>query len=758
MNYAYFEFMKKKILITSALPYVNNVPHLGNIIGCVLSADVFARFCRSFGHETIYICGTDEHGTATETKALEEGVTPKEICDKYYEIHKNIYEWFSISFDSFGRTSTEEQKEITQELFKQLYNNGFIDEEKVEQLFCKECDKFLADRFVEGICPYCSFEDARGDQCDGCGRMLNAPELKSPKCKVCSSTPELKESEHLFIDLPKLNDMLNEWVEDRSKNWTTNAKTITKAWIKEGLKKRAISRDLKWGIPIPQDIKEHPEKGKIEFSKYKDKVFYVWFDAPIGYLSITKKFFCEKEQDTDKWKEWWLDNYSESNKEGVQLYQFMAKDNIPFHTIVFPATLLGAEIGLTNKYTKLFTISSTEYLNYEDTKFSKSRGIGLFADQAKDTGIPADVFRYYLLINRPEKADSAFSWTDLLEKNNNELVANVGNLVNRTITFMKKFFDNTVPEPKLEEKDKVFLKEIKEESEKLSTMLNEVEIKESLKQIMHISKLGNQYFQEKEPWKKMKDEPENAGTTMYVLAQLTKDLGILLEPYMPETSEKIFSLLGIEKKRWDELGKESVPAGTKTKDPEILFRKLEEKEIKSLMEKYGKKERQDSIDEDREEDSSKVFPLDLKVAKVLVAKVHDNSDKLLILQVDIGNEKRQIVAGLKAYYAPEELVGKQIVIVSNLKPAKLRGETSQGMLLAAEHDGKVIINEIPDAKPGDTLVPFGLNPSKKIITYDDFAKVTMKIKDKKISLNGTAIVTLEGKSAGCDMPDGSQIR
>ena len=336
--------MTHKILITSALPYANNVPHLGNIVGAVLSADVFARFCRSFGYETLYVCGTDEHGTATETKALEEGVTPQEICDRFYAIHKNIYDWFNISFDEFGRTATEEQKELTQDIFLKLYGNGYIHEERVEQLYCPSCDRFMADRFVEGICPYCDYDGARGDQCDACGKLLNAVELKRPHCKVCSGEPVLKEADHLFLDLEKIEPKLREWIDERSPQWAQNARTITYAWLKEGLKKRAITRDLKWGVPVPLE-------------NYKDKVFYVWFDAPIGYLSITKKAF------PDTWKAWW------KKPEDVILYQFMGKDNIAFHTIIFPASLLGSG----DTYTMLHQLSSTEYLNYENDKFSKSR-------------------------------------------------------------------------------------------------------------------------------------------------------------------------------------------------------------------------------------------------------------------------------------------------------------------------------------------------------------------------------------------------
>ena len=354
---------KRNIMITSALPYVNNVPHLGNIVGCVLSADVYARFARLMGYNTLFICGTDEYGTSTETKAVEEGLTPREICDKYNALHTEIYEWFKISFDKFGRTTTETQTKISQEIFWDLYNSGHTSEASVEQLYCGNCDRFLADRFVEGQCPLCGFDDARGDQCDACGKLINAVELKSPRCKLCSKTPSIRTSKHLFIELPKVEANLNTWFHESSERWTSNARIIAKSWLKGGLQSRCITRDLKWGTPVP-------------LAGYESKVFYVWFDAPIGYISITAEY-------TSEWKQWW------QNKDQVEYWQFMAKDNVPFHSVVFPSTLLGTG----KPWTLVNRLMSTEYLNYEDAKFSKSRGIGVFGNDAKDTGITADVWR-----------------------------------------------------------------------------------------------------------------------------------------------------------------------------------------------------------------------------------------------------------------------------------------------------------------------------------------------------------------------------
>ncbi|KAJ3064837.1 putative methionine--tRNA ligase, cytoplasmic protein rar1, partial [Rhizoclosmatium hyalinum] len=365
---------RKNVLITSALPYVNNIPHLGNIIGCVLSADVYARFCRLRGYNTLFVCGTDEYGTATETKALQENLTCQQICDKYHKLHKETYDWFDIDFDVFGRTSTPAQTEITQAIYHKLDENGKTVHQTVTQLYCETHNSFLADRFVTGTCPSCGYDDARGDQCDGCGKLLNATELIKPKCHLDKATPVIRDSRHIFLDLTDAQPVLEEWVNKSSVEgkWSQNSINITKAWLKEGLKPRCITRDLKWGVQVPKE-------------EFKDKVFYVWFDAPIGYLSITAAY-------TNEWEKWW------KNPDNVKLYQFMGKDNVPFHTVLFPSSL----IGTNEKYTLLHHLSTTDYLQYEGDKFSKSRGVGVFGNNVAESKIPVDVWRYYLLSIRPE--------------------------------------------------------------------------------------------------------------------------------------------------------------------------------------------------------------------------------------------------------------------------------------------------------------------------------------------------------------------
>ncbi|PKK16793.1 hypothetical protein A306_00000167, partial [Columba livia] len=480
---------RRNVLITSALPYVNNVPHLGNIIGCVLSADTFARYCRLRNWNTLYVCGTDEYGTATETKAMEEGLTPQEICDKYNAIHADIYRWFDISFDYFGRTTTPHQTRIAQDIFQRLLARGFLLQDTVEQLRCEGCQRFLADRFVEGTCPFCNYEEARGDQCDKCGKLINAVELKNPQCKLCGGVPVVKTTQHLFLDLPKLQERLEPWLEQSlaTGDWTANARYITRSWIRDGLKPRCITRDLKWGTPVPLD-------------GFQDKVFYVWFDAPIGYLSITANY-------TEQWERWW------KNPQQVELYNFMAKDNVPFHSVIFPCSLLGAD----DNYTLVNHLIATEYLNYEDGKFSKSRGVGVFGDMAKDTGIPADIWRFYLLSVRPEGQDSAFSWGDLMLKNNSELLNNLGNFINRAGMFVCKFFGGVVPDMVLTPDDERLLARVTLELRQYHQLLERVN----------------------EPWKRIKGDEKDrqrAGTVTGVAVNVASALAVMLQPYMPSVS------------------------------------------------------------------------------------------------------------------------------------------------------------------------------------------------------------------------------
>lgn len=699
---------------------MNNIPHLGNIIGCVLSADVFARYCRSRGYETLYICGTDEYGTATEAKAIEEGLTPKEICDRYHKIHKEVYEWFGIAFDHFGRTSTPVHSDITQEIFLQLNKNGFITDEVVEQPFDEQKQMFLADRFIEGKCPFCGSGGARADQCDKCGKLLTFAELIDPVSKISGSRPVLRKSNHLFLDLPKSSKHVHEWIEATrvAGGWSHNSYAIASAWIHEGLKKRNITRDLKWGVPVPL-------KG------FEDKVFYVWFDAPIGYISITANH-------TKDWKRWWKD------PEGVRLYQFMGKDNVPFHTVIFPATLMGTQ----DSWTFLHHINTTEFLNYEGGKFSKSRNVGVFGDDAKNSGVPADAWRYYLLINRPELADTNFSWDDFGEKLNAELIGNLGNFVNRALVFVKNKFDGAVPAPgPLVKEDEEFLAGQAKLHAEITEHLENVRLKDALKSIMLVSRNANQYFQKSAPWAALEKEPELARTSVHLLVNQAKDLAILIEPYLPHTSKEIFNQLGIMPERWGGLGKLSVAGGHKINAAGVkpLFGKIEKKDIDALRLKFsGKGKKQPSA-----QGAISFYDVDLEVGEIVEIKRHPSAEKLYVEKVQLSDGVRQIVSGLVPFYKEDQLLGKKVVVVKNLKPAVLRGEKSEGMVLAVESKDKTVEVLSPSKSGvGEKIAVSGEEKergSKKPrpeITIDEFFSVKMEVVDGKVMHKGKMIRTV----------------
>ena len=726
----------KKRLITSALPYVNNIPHLGNLTQ-VLSADVFARFCRLKGYETLYICGTDEYGTASETRALQEGVTPRELCDHYHAIHRDIYKWFNISFDYFGRTSTPKQTEIVQHIFNEVDKNGYISEKESEQLYCPECKRFLADRYVTGTCPHCGDTGARGDQCDKCGTLLDPTELIDPKCSVCGHTPELKKTKHLYINLPKALPLLQKWMDKASVEgfWAKNAIQITNSWIRDGLQERCITRDLKWGIPVPKE-------------GFEDKVFYVWFDAPIGYISITANA-------TENWEYWWRD------PENTELFQFIGKDNIPFHTVIFPSSLLATG----ENWTMLHHMSSTEYLNYEGGKFSKSRGIGIFGNDVQETGIKADVWRFYMFYNRPEKQDFTFTWKDFQEKINKELIGNLSNLVNRTLTFVKRFYDGNLGEGALDQELKA---QIIEKEKEITDSLERADERDALRAIFALSDIGNKAFQASEPWKLRNEDPERAKAILRTLVYLIRDLGVMVTPYMPSTGDKILAFVSSPSSTWNDCG--TFTGELKVGEISLLFEKLEDKRVEELRERYSgsQKEREEkkaeepikkekkNKDEGKMDESKSLLEnwaekVILKVSKIIECEKHPEGDKLYILKLDCGEEEpRQIVSSIVPYYKKEELMGRNIVLVSNLKPANFRGVKSYGMLLAASEEGDethstcelIFADELA---VGTVLEYEGQGETEKITTYlkaDHFFALPMKTID--------GYVTIDGKKIGKD--------
>ncbi|KAG0343895.1 putative methionine--tRNA ligase, cytoplasmic protein rar1 [Podila humilis] len=556
---------QRNVLITSALPYVNNVPHLGNIIGSTLSGDVYARYCRVRNVNHLYIGGTDEYGTATETKALADGVTCQELCDKYHPIHKQCYEWMEIDFDKFGRTTTPEQTQIAQDIFLKLHERDLLVQQGMLQLYCSQCDRYLADRFVEGTCPKCNYDDARGDQCDQCGSLLNATDLVNPRCKLDGNRPIQKESQHLFLDLGKLQPECEAWFEKAAVEggWSANGKIITKSWFKEGLQLRCITRDLKWGTPVP-------------LPGWEGKVFYVWFDAPIGYPSITATY-------TKDWEKWW------KNPDEVKLYQFMGKDNVPFHSVIFPSSLMGTG----EKWTLLNSLSTTEYLQYETGKFSKSRGVGIFGTNVQETGVPPSVWRYYLLSNRPESNDSQFLWKDFIARNNNELLANLGNFVNRVIKFVNAKYESKVPSLETaapaSESDEKLLREVNEKLKQYIEFSEAVEIRASLRVAMEISALGNVYLQENKIDNTLFSEHRDRCDRVVITAlNLIYLLSAIFFPFMPSTSESIARQLAAPVRLLsDEFAIDSILGEHEIGKAEYLFKRIDEKMEDVWRAKYG---------------------------------------------------------------------------------------------------------------------------------------------------------------------------
>jgi len=656
---------KEKRLVTVALPYTNNVPHIGNIVGSHLPGDIFVRYCRLVGHEAILIGGTDDHGTASEIAAKKYGITPEELADFFYKIHKEIYDWFNISYDNFSRTSNKIHHKTAQEFFLKIHENGFIKEKMLKLPYCTKCDKQLSDRYIEGTCPHCKKEGARGDQCEKCSKLLEPEELIKPYCAICNSKSIVfKEKKHLFFSLDKLSNKLDKWIKSND-IWRSSVRNLALSWIKEGLIPRCISRDIDWGIQVPLE-------------EYKDLKFYVWFEAPIGYISSTKEW------NQKKWKDYWQNKHA-------KIYHFIGKDNIPFHTIFWPG-----EIIANGNYILPHNVVGLQYLNYERSKFSKSRGWGVFCENLPSAGLDSDYWRFYLSYLIPETKDTEFLWDDFQLRINSELIGNFGNFVNRTLTFVNNYFKNTIP--KVRVKDKKFLDAIEKQIDKVLEAYEAVELRRALLEILKLSDMGNKYFEKKEPWKTQ--DPE----VIFIGANLCKILALLIQPFIPESSEKILDILNCKEEDWKKVKKFDLK-DHKIKKPYIIFKKIEDKQIKELKSKTSKvteffKTKEDKKMSDKKElksldkvPFSEFQKLDLRVGKIIKIKKHPKADKLYILLVDLGKGEHdvQIVAGLKGHYKETELLGKNIIVVKNLQPAVLRGVESQGMLLAAQFKDKVTL-------------------------------------------------------------------
>lgn len=669
---------KEKILVTSALPYANGPIHLGHLSGAYLPADIYVRFNRLKGNDILYICGSDEHGVPITITADKEGITPKEVIDRYHEINKAAFDKFGMSFDIYSRTSIETHHQTAQTFFKSYYDQGILVEKKSMQFYDEKAKMFLPDRYVEGTCPNCGYDEARSDECERCGSLYEPNELRNPKSKITGETPVLKETSHWYFPLGRFQERLEKYIDEMNKKygWKENVLQYCRGWFKDGLKDRAYTRDLDWGVKVPLDNAE-------------GKVLYVWFDAVLGYISATKEL-SDKLGKPELWREYWQDKET-------KYVAFIGKDNVVFHTIIFPAMLMGWNDGNEDQYILPQNVPANEFLNFEGKKFSKSRGWGIDVIDFLKL-FPADPLRYTLAANLPENKDTDFYWKEFQTRNNSELADIFGNFVNRTFTFVHKHFEGTVPERKdLQKIDEEMLNGLKEYPKKIGELLSKYKIKEAVFEMMNLARSGNKYFNDVEPWVTIKQDKERCGTTLNICLQTINVLAEVFEPVIPGSSEKLFKMLNSQKINWDDLGVIELASGHQLNKAEILFTKIEDSQIEEQINKLPKEE----VEEKKEKFEMITFDdfmkVQLKVAEVIEAERIPKSDKLLKLQLKIGKEQRQIVAGIAKSYNPEELIGKRVTIVFNLKPAKLFGVESQGMILAAENsDGKLELMEVSD--------------------------------------------------------------
>ena len=665
----------KRYTITAALPYTNGPIHIGHLAGVYVPADIYARYLRLTGKEVAFVCGSDEHGVAISMKAKKEGVTPKEVIDKYHAIIKKSFQDFGITFDNYSRTSADIHHETASEFFKKLYEQGDFIEETTAQLYDEEAKQFLADRFVIGTCPKCGHEEAYGDQCENCGSSLNATDLINPKSTITGSTPTTKETKHWFLPLDRYEGFLREWILEGHKNdWKPNVYGQCKSWIDGGLEPRAVTRDLDWGIPVPVEGGE-------------GKVLYVWFDAPIGYISSTKEW---AEREGKDWEPYWKD-------ENTKLVHFIGKDNIVFHCIIFPA-ILKSHGG----YILPENVPANEFLNLEGNKLSTSKNWAVWLHEyLEEFPDMQDVLRYTLTANAPETKDNDFTWKDFQARNNNELVAILGNFINRVVVLTNKYYEGVVPAPSnFTEVDQETLDALKKYPEIISSSLERYRFREAAQEFMNLARLGNKYLADEEPWKVIKQDEERVKTIMYVALQIATALAVLSEPFLPFTSSKLKSILAASNELgWnDVIEKETLLAADhKINQSQLLFRKIEDSEIQKQLDKL------EATKKANENENKALTPqkdtitfddftkLDMRVGTILEAEKMPKTKKLLVLKVDTGIDTRTIVSGISESFKPEDIIGKKVTVLVNLAPRPLRGVKSQGMILMTENkEGKLV--------------------------------------------------------------------
>ena len=665
----------KRTLITSALPYANGPVHIGHLAGVYVPADIYARYLRLKKEEVLLIGGSDEHGVPITLKAKKEGVTPQDIVDKYHGMIKDSFARFGISFDVYSRTSAEIHHETAAGFFKKLYDDGKFIEQTSEQYYDEENNQFLADRYIVGTCPKCSFEHAYGDQCESCGTSLSPTELIDPKSMISGNTPVLKETKHWYLPLDQYEPWLKEWILEGHKEWKSNVYGQCKSWIDSGLNPRAVTRDLNWGVPVPVEGAE-------------GKVLYVWFDAPIGYISATKEL-------TSDWEKWWKD-------EETKMLHFIGKDNIVFHCIIFPC-MLKAE----GSYILPENVPANEFLNLEGDKISTSRNWAVWLHEyLEDFPGKEDVLKYTLTANAPETKDNDFTWKDFQARNNNELVAVLGNFVNRALVLTQKYYEGEVPAlGKLNEVDQAALAEIGKLKLEVEKSLDNYRFREALKLAMDLARLGNKYLADEEPWKVIKTDPERVKTVMNICLQITANLTIILEPFLPFSMNKLRSFINFEKLDWSELGRtDLLAAGHQTNKPELLFEKIEdsviEAQVQKLLDTKKANEAAEAVAKSVKENCSfdDFMKMDIRTGTILEAEIVPKTKKLLKLKIDTGIDKRTVVSGIAEYYKPEDILGKQVSILVNLEPRKIRGIESQGMILMAEDTDGTLKFVSPEGK------------------------------------------------------------
>ena len=671
--------LKSRYTITAALPYTNGPIHIGHLAGVYVPADIYARYLRAMGRDVAFICGSDEHGVAIAIKAKKENTTPQAIIDKYNAMIAASFADFGISFDNYSRTSASIHHETAQEFFKQLSEKDIFTAQESEQLYDPEAQQFLADRFVTGTCPRCQHPEAYGDQCEACGSDLSANELIAPKSTLSGATPETRKTKHWYLPLDQYEGFISKWILEGHKNdWKPNVYGQVKSWVSNGLKPRAVTRDLDWGIPVPLD-------------EANGKVLYVWFDAPIGYISSTKEWAAREQKD---WEPYWKDS-------ATQLVHFIGKDNIVFHCIIFPV-MLEAHGG----YILPENVPANEFLNLEGEKISTSKNWAVWLhDYLEDFPQKQDVLRYVLTANAPETKDNDFTWTEFQARNNNELVAIYGNFVNRVMVLTHKYFEGHVPPVNQPSATATAtLEKMSAFPEKIGTAIAHYRFREASQELMNLARLGNKYLADEEPWKKIKTDPEAVAEILHTALQITALLAVVSEPILPFTAQKLKNLLQLPNISWAALeGQgELLTAGHKIGTPELLFEKIEDAAIEAQLDKLhnvNTMETPTTLPEIKEEINFDTFSaLDLRVGTILAAQKVPKTDKLLQFEVDLGFEKRTILSGIAEYFDPNTLVDTKVTVVANLAPRKIRGVVSYGMLLLAEDSAGTLHFVRPDAE------------------------------------------------------------